>query len=343
MRRTKSRLAALLHRGLLSTALMGGLLSPLVCTVAAGSAQAYVRSRSSTCKPVYWAQTCLYIQADSGYVKDLPGTEVERILQQALDSWTTRTGASFMQLKRLPAAGPLEITYTDGLQAVKFRETTWCKPARDNLAQVCYDKSATAITTVSFVNKAGDPRDAQIIDADIELNAVNNHFFDADKGPAPTGARNPADLWNTLTHELGHLMGLEHTCRGPADTNETCNLDNTGKARPLCTDVARMRGTTPAYQSIYETAMYAVADPAETVKRIPKADDVLGITDSYPKSNDPKVCMLPNMPADPTGCSAGSSLGSSSGPAAGLGVSAAMLLLGLVLRRARRRPSSAAI
>ena len=339
MRRTKSRLASLLHRGLLGTALMGGLLSPLICTVAADSAQAYVRSRNSTCKPVYWAQTCLYVQADSGYVKDLPGTEVERILQQALDSWTTRTGASFMQLKRLPAAGPLEITYTDGLQAVKFRETTWCKPARDNLAQVCYDKSATAITTVSFINKAGDPRDAQIIDADIELNAVFNYFYDADLNPNPdTGLiRRPADLWNTLTHEIGHLQGLEHTCRrGSFDSMPACTRDGQGNQVISCNVVESGRSSNSDLQIIYETTMYPTADPKETRKRVPHADDLAGVINAYPLVSDPRICKLPEAGVPKGGCSAtAGERATQAGALSAAGLLTAALAL-LILHRRRR-------
>ena len=96
----------------------------------------------------------------------------------------------------------------------------------------CYDPSATAITTVSYVNKAGDPNDGQIIDADIELNAVNNHFFNKDVDPTPTD-RNPADLWNTLTHEMGHMQGLDHTCRGASEPANSCTVDNTGASAVL--------------------------------------------------------------------------------------------------------------
>jgi hypothetical protein len=302
-------------------------------------AQAYVRSRATSCKPVYWAQSCLYIQADSNYVKDLSGPEVEQAIQNSINAWQTHISpASFLQLKYLPAQGVKETTYKDGLQVVKFRADQWCRPASDGAQQVCYDRSATAITTVSYINKAGDPNDGQIVDADIELNAVNNIFFNADKGKAPADPRNPADLWNTLTHEMGHMQGLDHTCRGPSEPTSTCTVDNTGAMRPLCSDVARLRLTNPAYMTIYDSTMYAVADPSETRKRVPQTDDVRGITDSYPASNDPKSCVLPGSAAK-GGCAAAA-------PAPGAAPISALYVLGLglslgltlaVLRR--RRPS----
>lgn len=313
----------------------------LLCGLLAGPsvAQAYVRSRASSCKPVYWSQTCLYIQADSNYVKDLPGPEIEQAIQNAINAWQTRISpASFLQLKYLPAQGVKETTYKDGLQLVKFREGQWCRPAMDGAQQVCYDKSATAITTVSYINKAGDPNDGQIVDADIELNAVNNIFFNADKGKAPASdPRNPADLWNTLTHEMGHMQGLDHTCRGPAEPTSNCTVDNAGAMRPLCSDVARLRLTNPAYMTIYNTAMYAVADPSETRKRVPQTDDTLGITETYPASSDPKSCLQPGTAAK-GGCAVADASGP--GPTRGLYVLGLGLALGLALTLSRRRRSS---
>jgi MYXO-CTERM domain-containing protein len=224
-----------------------------------------------------------------------------------------------------------ETTYKDGLQVLKFRTGQWCRPAMDGAAQVCYDASATAITTVSYINKAGDAKDGQIVDADIELNAVNNVFFNADKGPAPADPRNPADLWNTLTHEIGHMQGLDHTCRSAAESATGCTVDNAGAQRPLCSDVTRQRLTNSAYLSIYNTTMFAVADPAETRKRVPQSDDVKGITDSYPLSRDPKSCVLPG--SMPTGGCTAAATGSPVPPWSGWALALSAMAAALGLRR----------
>ena len=73
--------------------LLGGALS------GSSSAHAYVRSRATSCKPVYWAQSCLYVQADSDYVKDVSGADVEKAIQNAINAWQSRTSStSFLQL-----------------------------------------------------------------------------------------------------------------------------------------------------------------------------------------------------------------------------------------------------
>jgi hypothetical protein len=292
---------------------------------------------------VYWNQTCVYIQADGNYVKDMTPAAIEMAIDNATSSWQSQTiPAAFVQLKHLPADGPKETTYKDGLQVIVFRSAQWCRPAMDGAPQVCYDRSATAITTVSYVNKAGDPNDGLIVDADIELNAVNNIFFDADTGQPPADPRNPADLWNTLTHEMGHMQGLDHTCRAASEPATGCEVDNNGAQRPLCSDVAAQHLTNQAYMTIYNSTMYAVANPGETRKRHPSPDDVQGITDSYPASKDPKSCTLPGSSG---GCAvAGASVRPAPlgplWPLALLG-SGAGLWLGLTLRRrvGRSRPS----
>src|SRR5207253_2066846 len=133
----------------------------------------------------------------------------------------------------------------------------------------------------------------EILDADIELNAVDNRFYNADNGiPAGNSGRTLADLRNTLTHELGHLQGLDHTCRiSDNDGTPACVVDNTGARAPLCH---------AASMAIADTTMFATAAPMETKKRLPKADDVQAVTDAYPIAQDPKICQQPT-PQDPCG------------------------------------------
>jgi hypothetical protein len=315
----------------------------LVAALALGSsldAHAYVRSRGSNCQAVYWSQPCVYIQADSAYVADLSGADVERIIQQAINSWQSVIGASFIQLKYMPADGPREVTYRDGIQIIKFRTGQWCRPAVDGKQASCYDRSAAAITTVSFINKKGDANDGKILDADIELNAVNNQFVDLDRALPRSDGRAQTDLWNTLTHEMGHMLGLDHTCRGPVDPVDTCTVDDKGQARPLCSEVQRLHATNPAYKTILVSTMFAVAEPGDKEKRTPEADDIKGITDTYPKSRDPGMCSAPGSSTPSTGCSSTGSPTARSEGAGRAGLIAVWLVfmgaLGLLLRRPRR-------
>ncbi len=311
-------------------------------------AQAYVRSYTvEGCHPVFWAQTCVYITADSEGVREMTLPDVESTIQTSIKSWQDRTGASsFLQLKYLSANGKRETVATDRLQLVKFRGVTWGRPATDKNPAIPYDAAAAAITTVTYINKPTDAAaDGRIIDADIELNAVNNYFYNADQ-PAPnSGQRKATDLWNTLTHEIGHLMGMEHTCkRTPGDSMPSCTRDGSGNPVISCSTVESGRLTNSAYQAIYDTTMYPTADPKETKKRIPHADDVAGIINTYPSAMNPNMCTVPdayNM-TQATGCSMGGS--GPAAPTSGAGVPWLLAALSacasaLLLRRAARRRS----
>lgn len=279
-----------------------GVVVGLALSVCAGTASAYVRSRAAdSCQPIYWQQSCVYLQPDSGFVPDMSGADVERILQKSMSNWTSRTTGSYFKLHYLPPSGPLNVTYKDHLSVVIFRTgTKFCRPATDSAAQVCYDPSAAAVTTVSYINKKGDPSDGVIVDADIEMNAVNNQFVEIGKTLPASDGRNQTDLENTLTHELGHLLGLDHTCRLSADP--ACLTDDQGQPRQLCDVIEKGRLINPTYQALYVTSMFAVAPQKDIEKRTPKADDLAGIAAISPLSKDPNVCELPGSKTD-AGCS----------------------------------------
>lgn len=271
------------------------------------SANAYVRSQTSSCKPLYWNQTCVYVQADSTYVQDMIPADIEQAIQNAINSWQTKISPdSFLQIKYLPADGVKETTYQDGLQVIKFRSDKWCRGATDMMPEICYDPAATAITTVTYVNQVGDPSEGKILDADIELNAVHYFFFNADSGKPlqnPSDLRKPVDLWNTLTHEMGHMQGLEHPCKSASEPASMCLVDEKGMQRPYCVAVVSQRTTNSHYDEIYHATMFPNAEPQETSKRIPQKDDVQAILDSYPVQSDPQVCMQPGVPEE-KGCRA---------------------------------------
>jgi hypothetical protein len=73
-----------------------------------------------------------------------------------------------------------------------------------------YPAGTIALTTTSY-----DPKTGQIYDADIEMNAYTFYFSVSDPPNclASGFGKRCADIENTLTHEIGHLVGLDHTAR----------------------------------------------------------------------------------------------------------------------------------
>jgi hypothetical protein len=96
--------------------------------------------------------------------------------------------------------------------------------------QCWLDSSATiALATTSYSTRSG-----VLADADIALNAVNFFFTTVNSPPCPGGR--PAsncvanDLQNTLTHELGHVLGLDHVqTRADSTMLESAPLGETTK------------------------------------------------------------------------------------------------------------------
>jgi len=63
-----------------------------------------------------------------------------------------------------------------------------------------YDPDALALTSVTI-----SVCEAKILDADMEINSAGYVFTTSDNSP------NTIDLLNTLVHEYGHLVGLDHS------------------------------------------------------------------------------------------------------------------------------------
>ena len=111
-----------------------------------------------------------------------------------------------------------------------------------------HSSSFVALTTVTFEAATG-----QILDADIEMNETLTPFIDC---VAPcTGGH---DVRNTLTHELGHALGLDHSADAAAtmqastsigdiekrdlandDIDGLCSLYPSGQESPECYGIER--------------------------------------------------------------------------------------------------------
>lgn len=134
------------------------------------------------------------------------------------------------------------------------------------------------LTTTTFSFKNGI-----ILDADIELNASQpggnlGFLFTVVSSPLCEGLPSPdcvaTDLQNTLTHEIGHAMGLDHV-----------------------------------FEAL--STMEASAPPGETTKRVIDAGTAAGFCDTYPRGLPPTQCTELGVPSKQlsaqgagTGCAA---------------------------------------
>jgi len=168
----------------------------------------------------------------------------------------------------------------------------------------CWDHAdgVIAITTTTSSNITGE-----IIDSDIELNDGSTAdggklTFTAVDGPPCTSPTQTGcvriDIQNTITHEAGHSLGLDHSL-DPAAT------------------------------------MYGLAAEGEISKRTLGADDIKAICDIYPKGAPTVTCVPAGVSNG--GTAGASSNGGCSQAQAGSDAALGILLLLLQISRARRR------
>jgi hypothetical protein len=295
-----------------------GALVVVAFAVASSPAAAYVRTTTeSSGVAVQWNEKCVVVTVDERGSKDISLTDVTTTLGRAIQNWATRTikcGGLSLSLTR--PSKVLDVA-ADGLPAVIFRNDEWKRPGH-----APHDPSAIGLTTVMYVNTPGIAGDGTILDADIELNNVNYTFtIDPTNATARAGTQ-LADLENTLTHELGHVQGLAHTCWD--HVTPTAPLDNNGDPIPDCNDPNLPLGIT-------DTTMFPYATmPGETSKRQLSPDDVSGVCEVY----QPLAGKLGCYPEIDGGCSAAPAQRRSRWPLAAVGLGA--LAVALVVARRRR-------
>jgi hypothetical protein len=227
---------------------------------------------------LYWESGCIFVTPDSAGTTAISGNDEFPIIDASIATWnndTNTANCSYIKVVEQPAKS-VEVG-KDDTNVIKFRDGTWCRPAVDGDPSRCYNAAAAGITTATFVDDATSARDGAIVDADVEINGVN--FAISINGTTLSMQPCHAELQNTLTHELGHLHGLEHTCLASGDPPRFNNL---GQMVPMCSVT-----TDPV---ILDATMYNFQDCGETKKETLEADDQNAICTVYPVANDPKTC-----------------------------------------------------
>jgi hypothetical protein len=302
-----------------AAAVLGGALA------AAAPAHAYVRSVTQTGAATSWGDPHVDIEIYTGDPPQyLTADNFRQAVLQASQVWSKPTLActdvNFTLFEVAEAFAPADF---DHHNRIGFRRgtlpTDWRKiPCVVTPKQSCapYPTGAIAITTVTSNSNTGE-----ILDADMEINAVNQKFADlGDAGTAHPELMHVHDLQNTLTHELGHLLGFDHNCYDPAANLRGAPLDNNGMPAPRCT-------TAPP--EIMAATMFNQAFEREVTKRSLAADDIAAVCEVYPVGY---VSPFPDDKDDKGGCSFA---GAQRRPPVALG----LFVLGLLgsFRAARRR------
>lgn len=249
--------------------------------VAAPQAEGYVRTLTSRGNPIAWHETCVFLVPPLETPAHLPPAEVLEAIRASAQTWSD-VPESYLRFVLEPAAAGKVPEFRErgnNENVVVFVESGWE-----------HDRAAAAITTITYIASSSASEDGRILDTDVELNTEDYPY-------STSLAEDKHDLQNILTHELGHVLGLDHTCDD--GTVEPTPLDHLGNEIPSCYPI---RNVPP---EISATTMFNFAEIGETDKRTLEPDDMAGIAAIYPLARDPGVCAPPDLSLrKPCGCGA---------------------------------------
>lgn len=182
---------------------IGGVLLVLCCT----PAHAFVCTRASETGPsLAWQTRDIEMRVSNVTGVEIDVDSLRDALAFGLAQWTGAGSCSDLELR----LGDITNHQTAGfdwaagsddsanMNIVVFRRNE----SDASVDKWLYPVSTIALTTVTYISSNG-----RILDADIELNDAGYSFTNCDPG---AGCSVSIDLKNTLTHELGHAIGLDH-------------------------------------------------------------------------------------------------------------------------------------
>jgi hypothetical protein len=268
------------------------LVAPVVLGVwiaGAAGARAYVRQtvEGDPSTFLFWERRNIEINAAYETCTDAAALDVQTAVLEAMQAWEV-PGDGCTDIRLLEGEAPSALNTNldggrhDGENRVVWRQDEWPDIA---------DSNALAITTIVYDRSSGE-----IQDADIDVNGFSFFWTVTDEAGAIDN-----DVQNTITHEMGHLIGLGHS----PDTDAT---------------------------------MFASSPGGETSKRSLAPDDVMGVCTIYPTGGaTPRgLGVTRGMLTSGSTCAVGVA---EELPSTGSGTIAVVLALMLIRIRRRRLPS----
>ena len=200
--------------------------------VASTSASAFVCTRTFNAGPsVFWSDRTIVMRPNGGG-REVSAGELERVLQRGTTSWSDVDCADVaLETGRSTLQSFIGFNWHAGSgdainqNIVLFRNDT----EGDDLDRWLHNPGVIALTTITFDSQSG-----RLLDADIEINDTNFIFTTCDLDEA--SCRVAFDLENTLTHELGHVLGLDHPPDAPEATMFATAVEGQLKKRDLDDD-----------------------------------------------------------------------------------------------------------
>lgn len=198
----------------------GHRLLPLVMVVAWCAWAPYLNTSG---RMVRWEKEQVDLKADEKGTPDVPGTKEFDAAKKAMATWN-RVPCSHPSLFFAGTVSGVEPGEDNGVNLLIF-EQHWAYREYQNVI---------ALTTLYYDDATGEA--AKV---DVEVND-EDYFFTVSDDPAKTST----DVQNALTHEFGHVLGLDHS-------------------------------------NVSQATMYYSADPGDLEKRTLHEDDIEGLCTVY--------------------------------------------------------------
>jgi hypothetical protein len=225
---------------------------------------AYVRSKTASGQPYRWTEACLPIQVHLSGLPGLSDAEMRSAVAGAARVWTADANScTNLQIGLSFLDGPGPPSGNDGHNVIAARPDGWCQPGSAGpTPAACNSPSALAATSVFALSESG-----RIAGGDTQLNTITFAWARLDDQGQPADKQ---DLQNALTHEMGHLLGLQHPCWSGIGPRA---VDDQNSPVPDC------YGAPPELE---QDTMFPSINPGDTSKRTLSPDAQRAVCEIYP-------------------------------------------------------------
>lgn len=192
---------------------------------------------------LYWRNRTVVMNPSLPKGSTMPSQMLLDAMNWAAQAWSKSADSDFKMVIGQPVSQRW-IGFDWSSKSPNYNIVTVREPTQqDFYGEWMHAAGIVALTSITYVQRTGE-----IVDADIEINLAQHDFDDCLK--RRKFCTHSFDLTSTLTHEFGHVLGLNHP---------DASLHNA------------MR-----------TTMFAKSSVGEITKRWPAADDIFGLNFLYP-------------------------------------------------------------